>query len=234
MRRDSTLRRTSSRVGRLCCRFGEYVAAFDRAQLFTGPSLHFHFRTLERLQQHDTASSALQDDLFFEYLYATLTAWGLHRMGRVAAKLVDFPRFTQSIRNEQATIAKLEGRKITELREDNVDHVTDLLWQVLGSIQVSESQTRLVANSKALHHILPQLMPPIDREYTLRFFYENKTISGRDEQIFRELYPLFWGVASLSRSQILSSIGRDFHTSETKVIDNAIVGFVLSELKAPR
>jgi hypothetical protein len=234
MRRDSTLRRTSSRVDRLCRRFSEYVAAFDRAQLFTGPSLYFHFRTLERLQQHDRASSALQDDLFFEYLYATLSAWGLHRMGPGAAKLVDFPRLTQSIRNQQATIAKLERHKITELREDNVGYVTDLLWQVLGSIHVSESQTRLVANSKALHHILPQLMPPIDREYTLRFFYGNKTISGRDEQIFRELYPLFWRVASLSRSQILSSIGRDFHTSETKVIDNAIVGFVMSELKAPR
>jgi hypothetical protein len=31
--------------------------------------------------------------------------------------------------------------------------------------------TAIVANSKALFHLLPELIPPIDRQYTWRFFH---------------------------------------------------------------
>lgn len=231
-RRETTLMRTKQRMERLCSNFSNYLDKFDKLRLFTGPSLYFHFKTLESLRSHATLSQVFDDDVFFERLYATLTAWGLHKMGRdVKAKLVDFDTFAESIREQRNEIEELQDGCITTLSERNIDTVVDPLWKILESIKVSESETKLVANSKALHHILPRLMPPIDREYTLQFFFSNKNIGGRDKQIFREVYPLFHEIGFRNSNVIKSYINKGFHTSETKVIDNAIVGFVFTELK---
>lgn len=70
-----------------------------------------------------------------------------------------------------------------------------------------------------------------DREYTIRFFFHHKTLSQGDEVAFREIYPRFHRIAVECRGQIQGRIGRGMNTSATKVIDNAIVGFVRSKLK---
>jgi hypothetical protein len=72
-------------------------------------------------------------------------------------------------------------------------------------------------------------MPPIDREYTLRFFYN--PLNQGDEVAFKEIYPYFHKIASACRDEIVTYIGHGMNTSQTKVIDNAIVGFVLKDLK---
>jgi len=230
-RKEVTIERIRERVGQLCSSFNKYIEEFDRANIFSGPSLYFHFRTLERLKNFETVSSALDDDLFLEYVYATLTAWGLHRMGPGKAKCAKFDVFINSIRDQENSIMRLAGRSLLSISDLDLSEITDDLWSILNNIKVSESETKLVANSKALHHILPDLMPPIDREYTLRFFYNNKTISGRDEQLFREIYTQYYRIGYRCRDEIISHVGRGFHTSETKIIDNAIVGFVLKEIK---
>jgi hypothetical protein len=38
------------------------------------------------------------------------------------------------------------------------------------TLRLSESDATIVVNSKALHHLLPEFVPPIDRQYTIRFF----------------------------------------------------------------
>ena len=43
-------------------------------------------------------------------------------------------------------------------------------WQIIAAIKVSTSRTQSVAASKMLHHFLPDLIPPIDRQYTFSFF----------------------------------------------------------------
>lgn len=230
MRRQSTLDRMDRRVNSLCSDFSYYVDEFDSSNLFTGPSLYFHSRTLDRLRKCGALATAFEDNLFFEYLYATLTAWGLHRMGASAAKLVDFETFRSSLRNQKSEIEGLQDCRLIRLSEGDLDVVVDSLWQILATLRISKAETKLIANSKALHHLLPELMPPIDRQYTLRFFYGHKTISGRDEQIFGEIYPQFHRIGSRSEVAIHKYLGHGFHTSETKIIDNAIVGYVLTRL----
>ena len=39
----------------------------------------------------------------------------------------------------------------------------------------------MVAETKALHHLLPHLIPPVDRTYTVRFFHENTLMPRGDE-----------------------------------------------------
>jgi len=230
MRRQSTLDRIDRRVTDLCSAFSYYIGKFDSSNPFTGPALDFHFRTLNRLKECGTLVIALQDNQFFECLYDTLIAWGLNKRG---SKLVAFETFRSSIRNQKNEIEDLEHCRLTRLSEGDVDVVVDSLWQILASLKTSTTKTKLIANSKALHHSLPQLMPPIDRAYTLRFF-DYKNISGRDERTFREIYHQFHRIGSRREVTIHKYLGHGFHTSETKVIDNAIVGYVLTRLKCPQ
>ena len=85
---------------------------------------------------------------------------------------------------------------------------------------------------KALHHVLPDLVLPIDREHTIRFFFDNKNfIQGKDEVAFLEMFPYFHLMAVRCRDKIEMRIGRGMNTSPTKVLDNAIVGYVRTQLK---
>jgi len=231
MRRQDTIRRMQERVESLIDQFDEYIDIFNQRNLFTGPSIYFHNKTLEILWNYDKPSEALLDDLFFDYLYATLTAWGLHRMGPGSTKLAELEEIKASFRRQKEQICNLQSLKITDIQDNSVDSVTLTLWELLDNVTVSASKTKIVANSKALHHILPDLMPPIDREYTLRFFYNHTTLNQGDKVAFKEIYPYFYKIASTCRDNIMSHVGFGMNTSQSKVIDNAIIGFVLKELK---
>jgi hypothetical protein len=158
-------------------------------------------------------------------------------MGPKGAKLVDFESFKKTLLNQKEAIISLQGYRLTQLSEQNLDRIVDALWSILSNLKISATQTQIVASSKALHHLLPNLVPPIDREHTIRFFYCKKgakTVAfpyGGEERIFKETYPFFFEIGVRNCETIFQCIGRAFHTSETKVIDNAIVGFALEELK---
>jgi hypothetical protein len=233
--RETTLRRMQERVDRLIADFGRYVEAFDKANPFTGPSWYFHHKTLAVLRQHGTACETLRSDEFFESLYATLTAWGLHRMGQRGAKLRELPEIMQTFRAQEEAIRNIQSLSITDMPIADLPAIVSKLWTILRALRVGAGKTKIVANSKALHHLLPDLVPPIDRAYTLRFFYDNTTLSKGDEVAFKEIYPFFHQMALACQKQIHDHLGRGpWNTSQTKVIDNAIVGFVLEHLRERR
>jgi len=192
---------------------------------FTGPSWYFHKKALSRLDELGSPSKALNDDLFFDYLYAALTAWGLHRMGERGAKLSEPDLIRGSFQKVSHHIERIQGYRISELREDQVSEIADAVSSIIEQLQVSATRTQLVAGSKALHHILPKLVPPVDREYTLRFFFGNTTNAGLDR--FSPIFSAYCHIAQQQKGRILRRLEehREWDTSETKVIDSAIVGF---------
>lgn len=234
MRRDRTIKRMQERVEQLIARFDEYVEEFNQRNLFSGPTVYFHNKTLAVLRQYDESFEALDDDRFFDYLYATLTSWGLHRLGPAGAKLTELEEIKKSLKSQKAQIFRLQPLEITSIPLGRVHEVASDLWAILDGMVVSATKTKIVANSKALHHVLPNLMPPIDREYILRFFYNHTNLTRSGGTVFKEIYPLFLKIASACRVSILTHIGSGMNTSQTKVIDNAIIGFVLKEIKAKR
>lgn len=229
--RPETIRRLDERVTELIEDFDGCCDVFDQANLFTGPSAYFHSKTVALLRRHKSAGDAILDSAFLESLYATLTAWGMHRMGSGDTKLVEFPVLADSFRKLEQPIRKLSALALSDLRTEEVTSVSKRVWSVISGLNVGCGLTKIVAGSKALHHVLPELVPPIDREYTIRFFFHHKTLNQGDEAAFREIYPRLHRVASECRGQIQARIGRGMHTSPTKVIDNAIVGFVRAKLK---
>ena len=76
------LTRMDTRVGELRAGFEGFVRTFVNSERFTGPSWYFHRKTLRIRAEHHTIASLVDDDTFFESLYATLTAWAYTAWGR--------------------------------------------------------------------------------------------------------------------------------------------------------
>jgi hypothetical protein len=79
-----------------------------------------------------------------------------------------------------------------------------------------------------MHHIFPELIPPMDNAYTLKFFFGYvRPNPGYAE--FSAIFRAFWEIAQASTPSIHAHIGaHPFNTSVTKVIDNVIVGAQLA------
>jgi hypothetical protein len=218
----------AERVEDLAANFGHYLAEFEHRAVFGGPSVHFHVRAIERRLTHDTLRSAIADDELLELIYATLTSWGMHRMGPKGAKLVDFEPFCDRIRKQSAILEELEPLVITDV--DGVV-VADKIWRAVSGARVSASGTQIVAGTKALHHLLPDLIPPIDRTYTIRFFHENTLMPKGDEHAFKEVYPALVEIAARAGDHLGVNDRSPMNTSRSKIIDNAIIGYVWGKLK---
>jgi hypothetical protein len=78
-----------------------------------------------------------------------------------------------------------------------------------------------------LHHVLPDLIPPIDRQYTFSFFTGQKTVAS-DHAAFLDWLPQFATIGTRCQQPIRDAIRRGgfMATGEAKVIDNAIMGFI--------
>jgi hypothetical protein len=86
-------------------------------------------------------------------------------MGKGGPKMGPFERFAHSVmvRAEQVmAAAAIDPRFVTEPD-------WRCLEDLFSSIEVMESEARLVGNSKVMAHMVPDIVPPIDREYTLYY-----------------------------------------------------------------
>ena len=99
------------------------------------------------------------DEAFVETVYATLTSWGMHRMGPGGAKLVDFELLVEHFRQLEQPIKRLSAIKLVDLRLDKTKQVGDQLWALISELKIGQGETKIVAGSKALHHVLPILFP---------------------------------------------------------------------------
>ena len=226
-------RRMEARVDELIHRVDECLHAFDEASVFTGPSLFFHVEAIRRRRALISLRAALADRELLVSIYATLASWGMHRMGPVGAKLVAFDVFADSIRQHEERLLRLEPLRLEELEGAHINEVTSLIWEAVIAISVSATESRLVAGTKALHHLLPDLVPPMDRRYTDAFFFganisfNSLAFQKKPAAAFEEVFPQMVRIVRECRSAFEKRINVGFHTSLTKCVDNAIVGFVI-------
>lgn len=219
--------RLAERVEELMASFAQCVTIFEANEAFPGPSLYFHLRAIERRRQHPTARSLLDDTRFLEYAYAVLPAWGMHRMGAQAAKVGDFSHITAALREAAPALEQLWPLRITALSQHEADKVAATAWEVIAHVKVSTSRTQIVAGSKMLHHLLPDLIPPIDRQYTFRFFTGQMMVAS-DRAAFLSWFPQLAKIGSQCQQPIHDAIRRGgfMATGEAKIIDNAIMGYM--------
>lgn len=223
--------RARRNVDALVANLSDCVATFEHTAAFPGPSLYFHERALHRRRLHSNAASLLADKQFLEYVYAVLPAWGMHRMGNQRAKVVEFDEMVESFRALEPQIQALWEERITDIEDAKAEEIGGQVWQIIATLSVSRSKTHIVAGSKALHHVLPNLVPPIDRQYTFQFFTGQKNVQHGEAMAFAEWFPFLCEVGlrcSQEIEQILQQ-GGFMATGPAKVIDNAIIGYLQSD-----
>lgn len=220
--------RTRLRVAALVDGFDDHVRRFEAGGLFSGPSVHFHQRAISRRRAHGSVAGLLADERFLEYVYAVLPSWGMHRMGPQPAKVAEFGDLVASLHAAAPMLEELWPLHLARLPPGSVDEVAGRVWRVMAGLRASRSGTQIVAGSKTLHHVLPDLVPPIDRQYTVRFFTGGTALPAGDQRAFTRMFPDLAAIAERSRGAIDRALQRGgvMATGPTKLIDNAIIGFM--------
>jgi hypothetical protein len=201
----------------------KYHDKFYEVEKFRGPSLYFHRRTLEIINSPNF-------ELYLEFIYATLASWGMHRMGKGGSKMQSFDIFKNSIMEIREQIEQAREIKYQNMKDAD----WELLKEVFCNINVMASGTRLVGNSKVMAHMIPNIVPPIDREYTLRYLKGNTNIrNGIDFEwnLMREIIENFFIPVAKDTDFIIKANNwmanqsqYPWDTSIFKIIDNLIIG----------
>ncbi len=199
-------------------------------EYFGGPSLYFHIKALQERKIEFLGIRHL------EYIYAALTSWGMHRMGETKTKMVDFKNFEKSILSNKKELNYFRSLKIEKLNCDDFK----LLSNICFDLSVSKSNSKLVGNSKALAHILPDIVPPIDRQYTLLFFQkEPKNILKKkgklnqptlnhkyERDYFNKIIDKTLDFVNCIKADKNIKIDNIFNTSYPKIFDNLIITYL--------
>lgn len=211
----------------LCDNFTTYLDAFNGDPLFKGVDLSYHIVTLDLLRnKFGGAANSIDSEGYLHALYFTLEAWGMNRpRGKAGSKMQEYDKFAASVRKYKNGIAAREGEVVAQI--DN--EITQKLWGIIQGMDLSQRTPQIVTGAKALHHLLPELLPPIDREYTQPFFhYDDDEFKDADnhEHAFRRM---LWYFARIAQEIDLGRyVGREkWETSQSKLIDNAIIGYCL-------
>lgn len=220
MRKESTDLMISHRVNELCDDMSRYIDEYNGHPPFNEEQLRYHQQTIEMRDQCGSVGAALEDDDFLRNLWNTLRSWGCNSRG---ARLQPLLEFRWRLRDCKSRIAQLEG---LDVKASNLqaDRIAQELHDIIYEVRLSQTESQVVTGSKALHHILPSLVPPIDRNYTRRFFHFWMQQFQYDPDIFAYIWTRFAEIAE--RTSPGRFVGKaPWATSESKVLDNAVIGY---------
>jgi len=227
MGREETERATQRTTNELIKNFDSSLRYFEQADVFGEPEQYAsHARTISLRRELGSASAALESDAFIDNVRHTLHWWDCDT--RVSV-LADQEMFRAELRRCERIVTSLESTCIDSVTESTIDQI----WRLIRFINITldrktlqPTKSKLVCASKAFHHLLPELVVPIDRKYTGFFLLREPPMfqPPHEERTFRLALQAFAAIAKATHPE--QYIGRHrWHTSRTKVIDNAIVGF---------
>jgi hypothetical protein len=207
--------------------YGKLINRYYKIDIEEGISyLNGHIKNLDIDSNH--VIRLINDNTHISNIYESLRIeFG---MGRRSAKLVSINDFTVSIQDNQAIIERLANQRLDSIPPGTVPTslLTDLKTLFFGLQVVPQDQkSKIVAVSKALHFLLPDLVMPIDGANILRFFGKGD-IPGKAEQQFEWFKEVF-----IKYVQLIAylKLERDncncnwWNISVPKRIDNSITGF---------
>lgn len=221
--------RSALNVAKIWNDFEYYLGVYEKHPLPTS-MLCPHRKAIEMRNNFSSVNDAISDDDFLYQVQETLVAFG---MDRRAAKLLPTEEFINNARliGNLLSLLKVENYSLNDLRDPSV--VNWLVSSIVYCPKLAANRSQVVTVSKTLHHILPKLLPPIDREYTEEFFrlnnahFSSKSVDGWERVIkgFAEIYKQIQG--RYGEDYLSNLVDRTpWSTSETKLIDNAIIGYV--------
>lgn len=212
------------RLEDLMFNFNDYLNNFHDNILFRKyGQFEFHVATIEKRKEMADALTAVSNPDFIKLLWDVLRSWGIGSRG---SHLVGFAEFMASFEESLEDYIELDDMKIDE-NFGTEENVVKKIYSLIDSLSIVTNKTKLVPCSKALHHIFPELIVPMDRTYTQLFFmFNNQEFQNNQYTVFKQAYKTFMRIARSVKPE--QYVGYGWNTSQTKVIDNAIIGYCLS------
>lgn len=210
-----------ARLVALIADFDHCVEVYDSSVPFTRTGQYeFHRRTIERRRALGSAEAACYDDQFTDLLHSTLQKWGIGRRRSLLAPLEEFRSRLQE------RVPEIHNLELLALEHPNLDvpGTSAAVDRLVSELHVVDNRARIVAGTKTLHHLLPDLVPPMDRAWTGAFFgWSVLDPQNNQSGIMAEAFTALAEVARATQPSRL--VGPGWRTSATKVLDNALIGY---------
>ena len=188
------------------------------------PSLYLYKKIIEKHQSQKDFDKLMKDDEFLELIYITLIAWNMDQRG---AKLTSFIEFKESVLDSQHILKEMYNYRLDSLSDKDLDIVLYEIEKLFNNLKVMKSKSKIVGVSKTLHFLLPNLIMPIDRRYTMNFFYGHNAYnqdSSKEFKTFKEIFIAFYTVSKKLNLTDEDIDNFNWNTSIPKLIDNALIG----------
>jgi hypothetical protein len=161
------------------------------------------------------------NDEFIRLIYDTLSAWGMNSRG---AKLNKLSIIKESLIENKERMLSLNRYSINDIDNNiNIQNTLKYLFRYLRL--VDSGKTPLVTFSKTMHFYFNNLIVPIDRTYTARFF--NKNVPSKNERqwdyfiAIEKAYSLF-----SNKIDIGKYIDEERNWNIPKTLDNMVIGYL--------
>lgn len=189
------------------------------------PSRYFYKKIIEKHNKIKNMSKLLKDKEFIELIYCALDSWNMNQRG---SKLVQYPIFAKSIESQASILDNLYKVRLENILVNEKEQIFDYLKTLFTKLNITTWKTKIVWISKTLHFLLPNLVPPIDRTFTMDFLYWHINYKTWKNEVknFIEIINWFEIIANKLK---LTKADIDFewwNTSIPKLIDNAIIWYV--------
>lgn len=147
-------------------------------------------------------------------LHETMKEW---RMNRRGARLKEYEDFKKTLQDALPLLERLEP--FYGIKPFSIDKIQPVLEEVYHQIHLMKSRSKFVANAKMLHFLFPNMLMPMDRSYTLKYFYNGaEGTAARYQAIIEFTFDL------MNRHQELKKhLDSHWNTTIPKMIDNAII-----------
>ena len=194
--------------------------------------MEFHKEIIERMKtQFFSPSEAADNEMFLRYVHDILKAW----YGKRSQLIIDFDdKFKIGVKKAAVQLDCLKDLRIENIGPTDVGCVTDTVWRVIENLKITNKEARIVSGTKAIHHLIPDLVPPMDVKYAGTFFRKHHEIGqiNRQQSIFGLIFSAFVDLARyfIRDSTFRACVGTGYNTSLPKALDNAIIGFVAGKL----
>lgn len=202
-------------------KFFDYVKKCNGNYRLISPSLYLYKKVIEKHNKCDSYKKLYEDNEFLELIYMTLIAWNMNQR---RAKLVSFEEFRDSIleNQNQKSLNELSTFHLKSLSNDELNKVLEKIEKLFKNIKVMKSKSKIVGISKTLHFLLPNLIMPMDRKYTMCVY--SKDIE-KEFKTFKKVFIKFHEI--IKRLHLTDNDINNFNwnTSIPKLIDNALIGF---------
>jgi hypothetical protein len=166
----------------------------------------------------DGLNKLLKNDEYLSLIYFTLDAWNMNQR---EAKLKNFKFFKKSVLNIKRELFDIQNKIFysDKIKKEELE-------KLFNGIDICVQESKLVAHSKTLHFLLPNVFFPIDNRYTLKIFSDSKENFEKYFYIHQEFNKIY---NDINIKKIINEIVNEFKSDLpiTKIFDNAVIGYII-------